>query len=265
VVNSRWWTAAATAIALALGHAARADTAMLGLAEANLLLRFTAERPGEVAPLRVTGVGGTLLGIDVRPLDQTLYGVTTTQDLYAIDLESGVARLVSTLTQGFEGSSRSGFDFNPQADRLRLIAASGQNLRVHVALGAVALDGPLAYGAGDRNAGRRPRITAAAYTSNVPQAKATQLFDIDSELDILALQDPPNDGGLRTVGPLGIDFGPSGGFDIVTGPGGAETAYAVSGAILYTIDLTRGTAKVLGTVGDGGVSLIGLAAGPGSP
>jgi hypothetical protein len=192
-------------------------------------------------------------------MDGRLYGITTTQDLYVIDADSGDARWISSLTLGFEGSERSGFDFNPQADRLRLLAASGQNLRVHVALGAVATDGPLAYAAGDRHAGERPNVTAVAYTDNVPEAPVTRTFDLDWKLDVLALQEPPNDGELQTVGPLGVDFGPLGGFDIYTERSGLERAYAVSGATLYAIDLATGAATRLGQVGDGGTPLIGLA------
>jgi hypothetical protein len=241
---------------------AGADTQLVGLGEQNVLLRFTAERPGEAERIGVTGASAPILGIDFRPADGVLYGVSSANDLYAIDVASGTARLVSTLTQGFDGSPRSAFDFNPQADRLRLIASTGQDLRVHVALGAVAVDGPLAYAAGDANAGKRPRVTAAAYTHNVPAAPTTQLFDIDFELDVLALQDPPNDGSLRTVGPLGVDFGPTGGFDIRSGPGGVEQAFAASGATLYEIDLASGAARALGAIGDGQVSVIGLAVRP---
>jgi hypothetical protein len=74
------------------------------------------------------------------------------------------------------------------------------------------------------------------------------------------LQDPPNDGVLTTVGPLGVDFGETGGFDIVTEPSGAEEAYAASGATLYAIDLNTGAARSLGTIGDGRATIVGLAA-----
>jgi Domain of unknown function (DUF4394) len=253
---------AALAAVLAPLQPAAADTPLVGLVEENLLLRFTAERPGDAERVHVTGASAPLLGIDVRPADGVLYGVSSANDLYAIDVASGAARMVSTLTQGFDGTPRSAFDFNPQADRLRLIAATGQDLRVHVALGAVAVDGPLSYAAGDPHAGKRPRVTAAAYTDNAPAAPTTRLFDIDFELDVLALQDPPNDGALRTIGPLGVDFGPTGGFDIRSGPGGVEQGYAASGATLYAIDLATGAARPLGAIGDGSMSLIGLAVGP---
>jgi hypothetical protein len=86
----------------------------------------------------------------------------------------------------------------------------------------------------------------------------TKLFDIDGALDILALQDPPNDGILATVGPLGADFASFAGFDIVS-EGGVDRAFAVSGTVLYGIDLATGAARALGTVGaPPGVSLVGL-------
>lgn len=236
--------------------------AVVALAEGNRLLRFDAARPGEVESLPIRGASGVLLGIDRRPADGRLYAVSDANDLYTVDAASGVAERVSTLTQGFEGSPRSGFDWNPQADRLRLVAASGQNLRVHVALGAVAVDGPLAYVAGDPNAGERPRVGAVAYTNNVTAAPSTRLFDIDWELDVLALQDPPNDGGLQTVGALGVDFEAEAGFDIWTAGDGAELALAASGGRLYQIDLASGRALDRGAIGDGSVRPVGIAIAP---
>lgn len=251
--------AAGVVIALSLCRIAAADDALVGLVDENVLLLFSAAQPSEATRIQLTGLSGTLLGIDVRPADGRLYGVTSANNLYTLDLASASAQLVSTLTAGFDGTPRSAFDWNPQADRLRLIASTGQNLRVHVDLGAVATDGPLAYASGDPHVGARPRVTAAAYTSNVPQALTTKLFDIDSELDVLALQDPPNDGALRTVGPLGIDFSPTGGFDILTRPDGTEVGYAAAGAMLYAVDLATGQARAVGTIGDGRLRLIGLA------
>lgn len=247
-----------TLLRAAIAHAAPAPTLVL-LGEDGGLTVIAADRPQTVKPLAVTGVGARLLGIDTRPADGHLYGLTVGNDVYRIDPARGTATLVSTLTVPFDGDVRSGVDFNPQADRLRLVSAAGQNLRVNVALGATAVDGAIAYGSSDRNAGKRPRITAAAYTNNVKDAPTTKLFEIDADLDVLVLQDPPNDGILATVGPLGVDFGPLGGFDIVT-EGGVDRAYAASGATLYGIDLETGRATALGTIGDGGIRVVGLAA-----
>lgn len=236
---------------------------MLALDGANTLLRFDTARPEVVTAATITGLTGTLIGIDYRPANRRLYGVSDSNDVYTIDRATAVAKSVATLTMAFDGGPRSGFDFNPQADRLRLVGASGQNLRVNVDLGAAAVDVPLRYAPNDRNAGKRPAIAAAAYTNSVADAPTTKLFDIDAELDVLALQDPPNDGVLVTVGPLGVDFAPLAGFDIVT-EGGSDRGFACSGSTLYEIDLATGAARRLGIIGaEPAKGLIGLAAVPG--
>lgn len=239
-----------------------ADFELIGLTADNTLLRFDSSRPGEAVTVKAARVSGTLVGIDFRPADRRLYGLTSANDLYVIDPDTGAAKRVGTLTTGFEGGARAGFDFNPQSDRLRLVAHSGQNLRVHPDLGAAATDGPLHYAAKDRNRGRRAAVTAVAYTRSLPKTPATRTFGIDSALDLLVLQDPPNDGTLHTVGALGIDFGDRGGFDILTDARGGEHAFAVSGSHFYGIDLATGKATPLGTVGGGTFDLIGLTVDP---
>lgn len=229
------------------------------LAPGNTLLRFSGDDPAGVRALKVTGVQGTLLGIDVRPANGKLYGVADSYALYTIDPATGKATRVSTLTAPFDGGPHSGFDFNPQADRLRLVSANGQNLRVHVDLGAAAVDGALVYEARDRNAGKRPKLVGSAYTRSLPRATETQLFNLDAGLDVLVLQDPPNDGRLRTVGPLGVDFTPESGFDIRSRPGGAEAAFAATASGLYRVDLKSGAATRLGAIGDGTARILALA------
>src|SRR5207253_965158 len=183
---------------------ARADPppALIGSTEDGRLVLFRADRPEAAHTVRPAGLSGRLVGIDTRPADGHLYGLTTSNDLYRIDPATGASTLVSTLTVPFDGDLRSGVAFNPQADRLRLVSADGQNLRVNVVLGATAVDTPLAYAPSDRNAGKRPRIAGAAYTNMVRDAPTTKLFEIDAEQDVLVLQDPPNDGLLTTIGAI---------------------------------------------------------------
>jgi hypothetical protein len=233
---------------------------LLALCDDGSMLAFHADRPAEVRRVQPQGVSGRLIGIDRRPADGVLYGLTTTNEVYRIDPRTGQASLVSSLTMPFDGDARSGVDFNPQADRLRVVSHDGQNLRVNVMLGATAVDGALRYKDGDSGAGKRPRITASAYTHNIANAPDTKLFEIDEERDVLVLQDPPNDGVLTTVGPLGIDFGPLGGFDIVTDAAGQDAGYAATAGTLYAIDLTTGAARKMGTIGDGRATIVGLAA-----
>jgi hypothetical protein len=250
----------ALVLALTLAAAARGDGARLvALTADGALVAFRADDPGAVTRVAVSGVGGTLIGIDCRPADGRLYGLGTAYELYTLDPASGAATSVSTLTVPFDGGVRAGLDFNPQADRLRLVAASGQNLRVNAALGATATDRPLAYAAGDPNHGRRPSVTAAAYTNNRRDAPTTRLLNIDAEQDVLALQEPPNDGVLTTIGPLDVDVGPRAGFDVATDAAGVDRGWAASAGALWAIDLASGAARPLGAIG-GAPDVIGLAA-----
>lgn len=161
-----------------------------------------------------------------------------------------VATQVSTLSVPFEGGTISGLDFNPVPDRLRLVGDNDQNFRINVDTGEVIVDGTLAFAANDGNAGANPNVTAAAYTNSVAGATSTQLFNIDSALNTLLLQNPPNDGTQVTIGNLGVDFDLLGGFDIASSADGSNTAFAVSNSMLYNIDLATGTATNLGMIGD---------------
>ncbi len=247
---------AAGDVALDVALVAR-NLAIVALDATGALLRFDSARPEAVKTIPVTGVRGRLVGIDRRPTKRLLYGISDANDVYTIDPASGAATAISTLTVAFDAGPRSGLDFNPQTDRLRLAGGSGQNLRVNVDLGAAATDAPLRYAATDPNGGKRPAIAAIAYTSSVPDAPATKLFDIDSDLDVLAVQDPPNDGILVTVGPLGVDFDGLAGFDIVT-EAGVDRAVAASRGILYEVDLATGAARALGRIGAADAAVIGL-------
>jgi Domain of unknown function (DUF4394) len=245
--------------------------ALTGLAGGNTLVFFDSTAPSSTTTLGVTGanLSSELLGIDYRPANGQLYGITNT-GVFAIDPSSGNATLVNTISATFNGGTTSGIDFNPAADALRITGANGQNLRIAGGgLGTTNVDGNLGYAAGDPNAGVSPTITASAYTNNfagAPAGRTTQLFNIDSNLDVLVLQNPPNNGTLATIGSLGINVGTVGGFDIFSPSNGVNTAFAAfapngsTAASLYTIDLGTGTATSLGQIGTGaGFNLTGLA------
>lgn len=241
-----------------------AAVSLFGLTNDNNLVLFDSATPGATSNISVTGVTGNLLGIDFRPANGTLYGLTSTNNIYTINSSNGAATFVSTLSAPFTGGIFSGVDFNPVPDRLRVVGINEQNLRINVDNGATLVDGTLAYAAGDANAGANPNITAAAYTNSFLGApspsRTTQLFGIDSVLDTLVLQNPPNAGTLNTIGSLGIDFSPTGGFDILSA-NGTNTAFAAANSMLYSIDLSSGAATSLGTIGDSR-AFVGLAAAP---
>lgn len=249
-----------------------AGVALTGLADNNTLVFFDSATPSSTTTIGVTGanLSSALLGIDYRPANGQLYGITNT-GVFSIDPSSGNATLVNTISPTFNGGTISGVDFNPAADALRITGGNGQNLRIAGGgLGTTNVDGNLAYAAGDGNAGVSPTITASAYTNNfagVPANRTTQLFNIDSNLDVLTLQNPPNNGTLVTIGSLGVNVGTVGGFEIFSPSNGVNTAFAAfapngsSAASLYTIDLNTGAATSLGQIGTGaGFNLTGLAA-----
>src|SRR5688572_29379145 len=99
---------------------------VFGLQAKNTLIAFDSATPAALlATVRVKGLqrGESLRGIDFRPADGRLYGLGTTDRLYTIDTVSGLASAVNagaTLGVPLDINQEVGFDFNPNADRLRL-------------------------------------------------------------------------------------------------------------------------------------------------
>jgi hypothetical protein len=169
-----------------------------------------------------------------------------------------VALFASQLAVALEGSSF-GVDFNPAANRLRVISNTGQNLRHNLLDGTTVTDLPLKNG--DATA---QGVAGAAYTNNdLDAATATTLFDVDGALDQLSLQSPPNNGSLVATGKLTVDAGPVAGFDVFTrlrnGAAIANWGFAsleVAGVRgFYRIDLLTGRAIPIGALGDSVVSI----------
>src|SRR5213593_3180826 len=101
-------------VALSSPAAAAPDGPLLvALAEDGTLISFSADRPADARTAKVTGASGELIGLDRRPANGLLYGLTTAGDVDRIDPATGGTTLVSTLTTPFNGGSRSGVDFNP--------------------------------------------------------------------------------------------------------------------------------------------------------
>lgn len=164
----------------------------------------------------IGGLGGSdtaLVGIDFRVQDGKLYGVGNGGGVYTLDLGTGAATLVNQLSVALDGA-QFGVDFNPAADRLRIVSDTGQNLRHNVNAGGVTLvDGTLNYAAGTPAAG----VSGAAYTNNdLDPNTGTTLFDLDATLDQIVLQSPPNAGSLVATGKLEVDADAPVGFDIFT-------------------------------------------------
>ncbi|MGQ0793030.1 MAG: DUF4394 domain-containing protein, partial [Deltaproteobacteria bacterium] len=172
--------------------------------------------------------------------------------IYTINTQSGAAMAVGAGGAFALTGTSFGFDFNPVPDRIRVTSNTEQNLRLNPNDGTLTMmDTALAYAMGDANVGANPNIAGSAYTNNFAGATMTTLYGIDSELDILATQIPPNDGILNTVGALGVDVSEMIGFDIVTTNANiAFAALTVGGdSRLYVINLANGSATLIGSIG----------------
>lgn len=233
---------------------------MAALTSRNELLLFSDKTPGRTKTVAITGVDGKLLGIDVRPADGKLYAVSHDGAVYTVDAMSGAATRKSKLSVPLDAIDHLVVDFNPQADRLRVIASSGQNLRVNVDTGQTVVDGRLAYRQQDRNAGKPIGIFAGAYINSFAGATQTQLFDVDSTNGTYVAQDPPNDGVLRTVAPTGIKPGTVvDSIDIYTNARDEYFGFGVSENRLHRFDVATGKFGKGSAIGNGKISFIDIA------
>jgi hypothetical protein len=247
---------------------------IFALATDNGLLTFDSGSPDKITRIgTITGVlpGEAVVGIDFRPATGQLYslslvpvGPTFFGRLSVIDTVTAAATPVGgRLDLGILAGTAYGIDFDPITDLLRVVSNAGSNLRASPITGqAVGVDGPLTYAPGDAHFGSKPSVVGSAYTT-------TRLFGIDSGLDTLLAQDPPNDGILHTVGPLGFNTSELVGFDISGATGIAYASLTPEVGIffsgLYTIDLATGTATFVGNIGSGGPLIRGIAVAQAAP
>ncbi|KZD12177.1 DUF4394 domain-containing protein [Oceanibaculum pacificum] len=243
-------TLGALAAAALLSSTAIASAAsVVALTEDGSLVTMNTESRMAAKTVKVSGASGKLVGIDVRPANGLLYGVDTTGGIYVIDLDSGSAKMVSKLDKTFPAAGKATVDFNPAADRLRLMSSDGTNFRVNVDTGAVTLDGSTAYAKDGPMMGKKATIAAGAYTNSVsPKPEKTALYTVSAETDMLYLQSPPNDGIQQPVGKLGADIGTDVGFDIIADGKGGNMAVLYAMDALHEVDMTTGAVKTIGKV-----------------
>jgi len=201
---------------------------------------------------KIQGINGRVVGIDVRPADGMLYALAADGGVYTVDTATGKATMKSKLETMLPAGSWATVDFNPAADRLRVIGSDGTNLRANVDDGKVTTDGKLRYGDNDANKGKTPKVVAGAYINSVKGAKETALYDIDAAAGVLARQAPPNDGILNTIGALGPKVEMVA-FDIWS-DGQKNEAWLMVGDTLHSVDLSTGkaspAAKISGVGGE---------------
>ncbi|WP_424811484.1 DUF4394 domain-containing protein [Roseococcus sp. YIM B11640] len=245
---------------IALLATAQAEAATLvGLTGDNQLIRIDSETRRAMPATRITGADGTVVGIDQRPQDGRLYGITSTGQIVTIDPANGRATQVSRLNVPFQAAGHAIFDFNPVANRVRVMGMDGQNLRVNVETGEAATDGRLKNGDGPL-ASTMPRVVAGAYTNSMQGATATQLLTIDTSQNALNVQNPPNDGVQAPRARLSAQVPASVAFDILS-DGTNNWGFVMAGSTLHSLDLTTGALTPRGTVTlPRGANVIDLAA-----
>jgi len=230
----------------------------------NDLVRFDRDSLKIRSQRPITGLaaGEKVLGIDVRAANGQLYALGSTNQIYTVNPGTAAATAVGTPFIPAVYGDAVGFDVNPVVDRLRVVTSSGQNLRIVPDTGAVAgVDKPLAYATDDRNAKAKAKVAHAAYTNGFVGATATTLFDIDTAIDVLTVQAPPNDGVLRTTGKLTLNVDSAGGFDIAADGDAIAALSRSGGSRIYAIDLQSGKARLIGKLGRGS-TLTSLAVAP---
>ncbi|WP_139920115.1 DUF4394 domain-containing protein [Hymenobacter sp. DG01] len=240
------------------------------------LLTFDTATPGTIrTSVGLTGVATsqTIVGMDVRPLNNALYALgydatAQTGQLYTINANTGVATpLGGTLALPL-GTGSIAFDFNPSADRIRIEGVNRANFRINPNDLSVApiTDGTLTYATGDANASATPAIGSVAYTNSYPgpagttaTPRTTTLFGYDEALNVLVRQDPPNAGTLTTIGASTVTVTPGANvdMDIFSTAENTNTAYLVAtsggslNSSLYSLNLTTGAATAPMMIGNG--------------
>ncbi|MBC8048121.1 MAG: DUF4394 domain-containing protein [Fimbriimonadaceae bacterium] len=234
----------------------------------NFLLEIDNDNPGVIRSAKgITGltINQTIVGMDYRPATSELYAlgyysVTNESQLYTINTSTGTATVINvTPTTLLLGGNNVGVDFNPTVDKIRIVSANNNNYRINVDGTLAFTDLNLNYAAADVNFGADPQIGAAAYTNSFAGSTITSLYDYDQSLNIIAQQNPPNDGTLTTIGSSGISQNLS---DATTDldiyyDGSANITYLVANTgtsnfdNLYSVDLSTGAATDLGKIGFG--------------
>jgi hypothetical protein len=248
----------------------RADAqSLVGITDANQLFTMASvATPGTVStPMAMTGLasGQTVAGLDYRPATGDLYALgynssNGESQLYRANITTGALTVINTTPVVLAlGTGPVGFDFNPTVDRIRVVGANRKNYRLNPDNGAIAAtDLDLNYPITDVNGLNQASVVAVAYTNSYPGLTTTALYDYDQNLNVLSLQNPPNNGTLNTIGASGITASTTAqnvDMDIQYNPSTRiNTTYLTAriGAgsnALYAINPATGGATLIGSIG----------------
>lgn len=248
-MTAKLFTVAATAAvgALAVSATAASAATIVALQGGTTLTSIDSDQKKVTGSVKLDG-GASLVGIDVRPKDGKVYGLAPDGTIVTVDAATGKWQKVSQLSEKLPAGATISVDFNPVADRMRIVTSTGVSLRVNVEDGKAAVDGSLKYADADAMKGKSPMVTAIAYSNSFAGTKETAMYDIDAAAGVLVKQAPPNDGILNTIGSLGMKPDGAIALDIMSDGKGGNTAFLMAGGTLHTLDLTSGQAKAIGPV-----------------
>jgi hypothetical protein len=237
--------AAAVAVAVAGASASTSAATIAALQDGKSIVLIDTDKKKVMGSVKLAG-GGVLVGIDVRPADGKLYGVTPDGAIVTVNAKNGKWDKTSQITEKLPAGAAISVDFNPVADRLRVLTSTGTSLRINVEDGKTIVDGSLKYADADANKGKAPKVTAGAYSNSFAGTKETNLYDFDTGNKAYVRQAPPNDGVLNTLGKLMMSAPVA--FDIWSDGKGGNVGWLLSGGTLYTLDIATGATKAVGKV-----------------
>ncbi|MET0534774.1 MAG: DUF4394 domain-containing protein, partial [Steroidobacter sp.] len=234
---------------------------LLALTDNNGLSSFNSAFPPKLCTTgTIAGLQGgeTVIGIDTRPADRTLYALTSGGRLYTVNPSTATATFKAALTAAAGDDNPFTaldtvpitIDVSPAADGLRVISANGTNLRVVLDTGATITDAAL------NPAGST--VTAIGYTNKFAGTANATLYVVDTQNDRLLIQGrapgSPINGDLTPVGPLNVgDVQAIAGMEINATNNTAFAAFQIGGAAttsdLYNINLLTGAATRVNNIG----------------
>ena len=247
-------TAFLAAVLTAAGASSALAEDIVGLRDDNTLVSFDSNSPGTIRSVRpITGLADSeiLLAIDFRPTDGVLFGVGSTNQVYRIDRDTGVAVDISAFTfLPLLSGSDFGLSFDVAGTQMRLTGDSGQNIVLESLTGNTAsTDAALVYAQSDPLAGQSAGLGACAWKA---WPTGNEFYGIDTARRLLVHTDTPAAGAVTTVGSLGtsaLELGGYTGFDVSPDTGQAFATLAVVGegvSRFYTVNLTTGAVTQVG-------------------
>lgn len=257
------------AVALSLAASTFASTAqaelLVGLTTDNQIGVF--DSGSNLASASFVSIAGlaeneSLLGIDLRPSNNTLYGISNMNNLYTVDAYTGAATFAFSLAAPIISASNSyGIDFNPVADAnaaasLRVVSTAGDNYAVNASTGAVTVATSIAAG-----------FSGVAYSNSNPlqtgAPASTALYYLNSTDNSLSVATGAfNNPTINLVGMIGMDILSANGLELFGNGSLFAAVNTDDGSLdskLIRISLLDGQAQLLGSFNG---TLNGLSAAP---